>query len=93
MKNYGVLINPFVKYESLETNEDYEDNISFPQFKSLISRPNEIQVNYTDGNNEQQSQDLEGSEAREFLQHWDMLMGSSILWWYRNHGNLWVKEE
>ena len=92
-ENYEVIINPFIEYKSVETNEDFEYNISFPQLKSVISRPNIIRVRYTNGEMEYVSKMLFGVQARMFMNQWDMIMGKSIIWWYRTLGRVFVRSQ
>ncbi|CAI2375822.1 unnamed protein product [Moneuplotes crassus] len=92
-EEYEVVINPFIEYETVDNTEDYEYSASFPQFQSVIARPDKISVHYTDENMDRATASLSGLNARHFLSHWDMMMGESIIWWYRNHGRISVKDE
>ena len=92
-EDYEIFINPFIEYESVASNLDYEYNASFPQMKSRITRPNIISVKYTNEHMEYTSKMLYGFQARMFLNQWDMIIGKSLIWWYRTLGRVYVREK
>jgi peptide deformylase len=76
---YGIVINPQVLFRIHETEEKYEGCLSFPDRPpTLVTRPVEIEVSYTDGLQLPVTRRLHYLNARIFLHEFDHLQGHCI---------------